>query len=71
MKYDESCERAVRDLQRLLNAEEYISENVNKDKSFDLEVEFEMGHIHKQEISPKLEELIIHISSPTLNAQDN
>jgi hypothetical protein len=36
---------------------------VSADKSFDLAVEFEMDHIHKEKVSKKLEELIITIAS--------
>ena len=68
--YDEPLDRAVNELQTLVNAEEYISQNVSKDKSFDLEVEFEMNHIHKEKISKKLEELIVTISSPPWNMLD-
>lgn len=63
-KVDESLEEMLNELQTLVNAEEYISHHVSKDKSFDLEVEFEMNHIHKEKISKKLEELIVAISRP-------
>lgn len=62
-KAEASLDETVSELQRLINSEEYISQNVSADKSFDLAVEFEMNHIHKEKVSKKLEELIITIAS--------
>jgi len=54
----------LHELKSLINTEEYISQNVSKNKSFDLEYEFEMNHIHKEKISGKLKDLIMELQRP-------